>query len=191
MAGKPPPSVGIGSLAIPGFNLIAKRKPTTPTPQGSFPKSTTKAPASVVAAPGSAGAAPGATGPSISPTVAAKAAAALATGASGSAPSAEKPEEKKDKILKPVWLRFGVDPAHADVIDDTFTITSSDGSYTKTKKVSDDKIPGDAYLDLEYEDLDISLDYSLKVDPGAKGAPYYLFKDVPYTALTAVKPSSK
>jgi len=80
-------------------------------------------------------------------------------------------------------IRIPIDPAEAASQDDTFTLKSSDGSYQVRQTVKDDKVPGDAYVDLIFENLKVSLKYTLEVNPGAQGSPYKVFEDVPFQEL--------
>lgn len=80
-------------------------------------------------------------------------------------------------------VRIPIDPAEAASQDDTFTLKSADGSYNVQQTVKDDKVPGDAYVDLIFENLKASLKYTLEVNPGAQGSPYKVFEDIPYQDL--------
>lgn len=103
----------------------------------------------------------------------------------------EKPKEKTAPAKKKVdlWIRLDLDPSEAGRFDDRFTVESTDGSYTSTKTVADDKIPGDRHLDLEYKDLDPDKSYSLKVEEGGGTPPYFVFQGVPYEELADLSPS--
>ena len=90
---------------------------------------------------------------------------------------AEKP--KKDKL----WVRIDMSPEQAD--KDKFVLTSSDGSFRVTKTAADDKIPNDKSIDLLFDDLDISLSYTLKVT-AADGTSTTLIEDVAYSELGAL-----
>jgi hypothetical protein len=82
-------------------------------------------------------------------------------------------------------VRLNIDPAKDHADDDAFILFSTDakGSYSKTLTIKDDKIKGDAYLDLEFVDLIEGLNYSLKVLPGNKKKGYLLFKEKPYKEI--------
>jgi hypothetical protein len=80
-------------------------------------------------------------------------------------------------------VRIPIDPAEAASQDDTFTLKSTDGKYQVQQTIKDDKVPGDAYVDLIFENLKASLKYTLEVNPGAQGSPYKIFEDVPYQDL--------
>jgi len=188
MADKPPPPVGLGSLAIPAFKCLATAKrgvaaPAAPPPAEIKPASVLVAKESEPLKDLAVSAAPIAVS-----AVAGLALGAVAEKAGGEEQAEAAAEEKTDKLLKPVWLRFDINPTDSKVIDDTFTLSSVDGSYSQTQTVANDLIPGDTSLDLEYKDLDPKLEYSLKVDPGASGAPYYVFKKTPFTRLAALNP---
>ena len=49
--------------------------------------------------------------------------------------------------------------------------------------VKEDKLDGDEFVDLVYENLKISQAYTLEIDPGAQGEKYNLFEEVPYPEL--------
>ena len=80
-------------------------------------------------------------------------------------------------------VRIPIDPSEAASHDDTFTLKSTDGSYQNQQTIKDDKVPGDAYIDLIFENLKVSLNYTLEVNPGAQGSPYKVFENVPYQEL--------
>ncbi len=80
-------------------------------------------------------------------------------------------------------VRIPIDPADAANHDATFKLTSADGSYQKQLTIKDDKVPGDAYVDLIFENLKVSLKYTLEINPGAQGSPYKVFENVPYQEL--------
>lgn len=84
-------------------------------------------------------------------------------------------------------LRLAIDPNEASSIDDTFTLSSTDGSYYTILTIKDDQVPGDAFVDLTYDGLDPSLNYTLVIDLGADNVSYALFEDVPYVELAAGK----
>jgi hypothetical protein len=78
-----------------------------------------------------------------------------------------------------LYLRLAIDPAQPDSQDDKFTLKSTDGQYTKTLTVKDDLVQGDQFTDLVFDNLKMSQNYTLEVDPGAEGSPFKLFEDVP------------
>lgn len=80
-------------------------------------------------------------------------------------------------------IRLGIDPHEAASKDDKFKLTSDDGKYEKTLTIKDDKVEGDDFVDLVFENLKVSKKYTLKIDPGAEGESYNLFEDVPFTEL--------
>ncbi|MBN1211614.1 MAG: hypothetical protein JXA92_03475 [candidate division Zixibacteria bacterium] len=80
-------------------------------------------------------------------------------------------------------IRLGINPARAENKDDKFRLFSSDGKYDKTLTVKDDKVDGDEFVDLIYDNLKIALKYTLEIDPGAEGEKYNLFEEVPYLEL--------
>lgn len=82
-----------------------------------------------------------------------------------------------------LYIRLPIDPSLAKSKDDKFTLTSSDGTYEKVLTIKDDKVDGDEFVDLVFDNLKAKLKYSLEVDPGKEGSPYKLFEDVPYNDL--------
>ena len=86
-------------------------------------------------------------------------------------------------IIPILHVRLAIDPNEASSKDDKFKLSSDDGTYEKTLTVKDDKVEGDNFVDLVFENLKISKKYTLEVNPGAEGTPYKLFEDIPYTEL--------
>jgi|GEM_PF-3498773 len=80
-------------------------------------------------------------------------------------------------------IRLGINPAKAESKDDKFRLFSSDGVYDKTLTVKDDKVDGDEFVDLIYDNLKVALKYTLEIDPGAEGEKYNLFEEIPYQEL--------
>ncbi|GEM_PF-3955629 len=102
------------------------------------------------------------------------------------APS-EAPEEvpelaAPDTVLRDLTIRLSIDPNEAE--DDVFVLSSTDGSYRSEKSAKDDQTPGDAFLDLVYEDLDEALMYTLEhfTEPGAK--PRIIFESKPFWEIS-------
>ncbi len=92
-------------------------------------------------------------------------------------------------VLRPqkyrLRVRLPIDPQQAETCDDLFTLYSSGEEFRQTLSVSDDLVPGDQYVDLEYSGLVPGLTYSLEINPGQEGAPYLFFEDVPFAGLPA------
>lgn len=86
-------------------------------------------------------------------------------------------------ILPILHIRLGIDPNEASSKDDKFKLTSDDGTFQKTMTIKDDKVDGDVFIDLVFENLKVSKKYTLEVDPGAEGSPYKLFENIPYSEL--------
>lgn len=82
-----------------------------------------------------------------------------------------------------VAIRLAIDPASAASRDDTFTLSSSDGKYKKTLTVKDDKVDGDEFVDIVFDNLKTSQQYTLEVNPGAQGQPYKVFENLSYQEL--------
>ena len=80
-------------------------------------------------------------------------------------------------------VRLGIDPVRAESKDDKFRLYSADGKYDKVMTIKDDKVDGDGFVDLVYENLKVSQKYTLEIDPGAQGEKYNLFEEVPYREL--------
>jgi Type VI secretion system (T6SS), amidase effector protein 4 len=80
----------------------------------------------------------------------------------------------------PVFLKVrlkGVNPEDAEHQDDTFTLYSEDRSYEVIQNVSNDVMGGNESLELKFLEMDYSLKYSLEINPGAQGDPYFLFEN--------------
>ena len=86
-------------------------------------------------------------------------------------------------VIPILHVRLAIDPNEAASKDDKFKLYSDDGTYKKTMTVKDDKVDGDNFVDLVFENLKVSKKYTLEVDPGAEGSPYKLFENVPYAEL--------
>lgn len=82
-----------------------------------------------------------------------------------------------------VHIRLFIDPAEASTDDDKYKLFSTDGKYSKTFTVKDDKTDGDKFIDLIYTGLRSGSNYTLEIDPGAEGKPYKVFDDVPFKDL--------
>jgi hypothetical protein len=84
-----------------------------------------------------------------------------------------------------VIIRLDINPNLAESHDDTFTLLSTDNesTYRETLTIADDKVDGDNCVDLEFSGLKRGLQYSLEIDPGAQGKPYYYFRDKPLSEL--------
>lgn len=85
--------------------------------------------------------------------------------------------------LPVLHIRLPINPEDAKSQDDKFTLTSTDGKYKKTLTVKDDKVDGDEYIDLIYNNLKFSQKYTLEIDTGAEGEKYNLFENIPYQDL--------
>ncbi|MFZ5979821.1 MAG: hypothetical protein ACOYVF_04250 [Candidatus Zixiibacteriota bacterium] len=90
------------------------------------------------------------------------------------------------KLVHPspiLHIRLGINPVRAESRDDKFRLYSADGKYDKTLTVKDDKVDGDEFVDLIYDNLKVSQKYTLEINPGAQGKKYNLFEEVPYREL--------
>lgn len=96
-------------------------------------------------------------------------------------------EIKEEVELKSIIVRLDIEPEKSLDINDQFILSSTDGSYRVVKTVKDDLIPGDGYLDLQYDNLDTSKLFSLEVDDG-EGAETLLYA-YNYASLSGFMPS--
>lgn len=80
-------------------------------------------------------------------------------------------------------IRLPINPYLAQSKDDKFRLYSSDGKYERTLTIKDDKVDGDAFVDLIFSGLKVGLKYTLEIDPGAEGEKYNIFEDVPYQEI--------
>jgi hypothetical protein len=82
-----------------------------------------------------------------------------------------------------LWLRLDIPPkaASAAISRDIFVLTASDGS--RKTKIASDQIANARSVDLHFEGLDISLNYTLAVS-ASSGATQTIFSDVPFVALS-------
>jgi hypothetical protein len=83
-------------------------------------------------------------------------------------------------ILPELYIRIPINPNLAESLDDKFKLTSADGKYKQVFTVKDDKIDGDDFVDLCFQNLKYSQKYTLEIDPGAEGSPYQVFEDLTY-----------
>lgn len=82
-----------------------------------------------------------------------------------------------------LYLRLPIDPSVAASLDYRFELTGGGGSYRQAKTIHDDLVAGDGFTDLIFTRMRADWKYSLRVDPGKEGDPYFLFEDVPYPGL--------
>ncbi|HZV01684.1 MAG TPA: hypothetical protein VFF73_33545 [Planctomycetota bacterium] len=88
-----------------------------------------------------------------------------------------------------VVVSMRIDPDAAKSSGDTFVLSSDDGTYTQTKKVSDalDADTTDDRVEIAFSGCDPTKTYSLQInEPGSD--PVYLFKGVPYDGIAGWKP---
>lgn len=83
-------------------------------------------------------------------------------------------------------VRLRVDPQDPASADERFVLTQVGGAFEQIKTIADDETAHDRRTDLRFEELDPYSNYTLRVDPGAEGAPYAVFEDVPYLELAGV-----
>lgn len=82
-------------------------------------------------------------------------------------------------VIPILHVRIPIDPNDAASKDDKFKLTSTDGQYEKILTVKDDKVDGDAFVDLVFDNLKVNLNYTLEINPGKEGKPYNVFEDEP------------
>jgi hypothetical protein len=78
-------------------------------------------------------------------------------------------------------VRFNIDPHEASSHDDKFILSSTDGAIKIVKTIANDKTPDDKFVDIDFENLDESKNYTLKVDTGEDS--YLVFENVPASEL--------
>ena len=107
-------------------------------------------------------------------------------------PDEHVPEElaKPEPELGPAIVRLAINPAANLLGDDQFVLTSTDGSITVTKTVANDLIPGDDFLDIQFDNLDKSLNYKLEHIDARSGETYTYFDDFSYGAIGVPSPLS-
>lgn len=86
-------------------------------------------------------------------------------------------------ILPELYIRIPINPNLAESLDDKFKLTSADGKYKQVFTVKDDKINGDDFVDLCFQNLKYSQKYTLEIDPGAEGSPYNVFEDLTFQEI--------
>jgi hypothetical protein len=87
-------------------------------------------------------------------------------------------------VRSTLQIELEIDPNDVNSYDDKYILFSNDPgrSYYQELTVKDDKIDGDQKITLEYDGINDSLNYSMKIDLGS-GYSYFPFKDVPYSKL--------
>lgn len=83
-------------------------------------------------------------------------------------------------------VRLRVDPNDPASADERFVLSQTEGELEVVKTVADDETAHDRRTDLCFRALDPYERYTLRVDPGAEGAPYPVFEDVPYLELAGI-----
>jgi hypothetical protein len=100
--------------------------------------------------------------------------------------------EKKEYKLKEfkgsitLIVELELDAGDLEAQDDKYTLYCSEDEsiYKKTLNVRDDHVEGDKFLTLAFPGLVKDHRYTLEVNPGAAGNPYYVFEDVPLEELS-------
>lgn len=95
-------------------------------------------------------------------------------------------EMPKDADMPSLIIELEIDPEDVAATDDAYTLFSADPgkSYSKTLTVKDDTVQGDDMVSLRFEKIKPDLTYSLEIDPGADGAKYLMFENIPYSELS-------
>lgn len=90
-----------------------------------------------------------------------------------------------DVVNHTLRIRLDIDPDETAAADDEFTLlgVGNDESYEQTLTVKDDYLPFNDILDLVFTGLREDLIYSLEINPGKEGNPYYIFQNVPFKDL--------
>jgi hypothetical protein len=87
-----------------------------------------------------------------------------------------------------IRVRIPIDPKKASSRDDKFKLVAKSDPNTveseELRTVKDDLIEGDAYVDLVFAQGLPDRLYSLEIDPGNEGDPYWMFEDTPASDLT-------
>jgi hypothetical protein len=86
-------------------------------------------------------------------------------------------------------VELEIDPDDQASHDDKYTLYchNDESTYKKTLTVKDDKIEGDEFISLKFENIKSNNNYSLEINPGSDGEPYLLFEDIPLDTLLAGK----
>jgi hypothetical protein len=90
-------------------------------------------------------------------------------------------DEEAEPETKPIFLRLHMDPVKAAALKEQFRLFSTDGSYSRTEAT--DRIKGNAYMDLMFDEAPTHLDYSLEIS-GAGITPYLVFEGIPFSQLS-------
>ncbi len=96
-------------------------------------------------------------------------------------------DESPDNAMKNEFrAQFKIDPNEASSSDDKFILFSVDDNqtYKQQKTVKDDLTSDDDTVEIVFDDLDRELSYSLQVDPGKEGEPYFVFENRPFNDLS-------
>jgi len=88
-------------------------------------------------------------------------------------------------IHETVIVELAINRYDKSVDDDIYILFSTDEnkSYYQELTVKDNIMPFGDKIKLEFLDPLPDLNYSLKVDLGADGEPYFVFEDIPYKDL--------
>lgn len=79
-----------------------------------------------------------------------------------------------------ILVELEIDSEEVSSQDDKYTLFCSDDKsiFNNTLTVKDDHVLGDEFLTLKFTKLVSGHSYSLEIDPGAEGEPYYLMENV-------------
>ena len=99
----------------------------------------------------------------------------------------EKKEYSVNEIRQNIKLIIELEIETEDIAsqDDQYKLFCSDDEsvYKQTLTVKDDQVQGDEFLTLKFLRLIPGHSYTLEIDPGVAGEPYYTFEDVPLKEL--------
>ncbi len=87
--------------------------------------------------------------------------------------------KNNDESMGNVTLRLPIDPDAPESQDEKFTLESADKSYSSTKTVKDDQVPGNNTLELEFKGVKAETKYIFTIDHGKDGDAVTVFENVP------------
>lgn len=101
----------------------------------------------------------------------------------------ETTETNEEIEYKDAVVRINIPPK--DASGDTFTLSASDGSYSVTKSMQDDLIPGDNYIDLLFTNLDTSKLYKLEHKDAVYNESTVYFDTYNYASMESLSADKK
>jgi hypothetical protein len=85
---------------------------------------------------------------------------------------------KAEEPVGNVTLRLSIDPDAPESQDEKFTLESDDKSYSSTKTVKDDQVPGNDTLELEFKGIKAETKYTFTIDHGKDSDTVTVFENV-------------